>query len=99
MTIDPLRMDEEVRKQIEEAKRLHDDVGHGAGLSDEDVVWLARRGSGEGGYVAEMARRQIKASADLQAALETTSRRLYVLTGCSRFMRLCCSSWLFQLCC
>jgi len=69
-------VNEDIRARLESAKRTYNDVGPEVGLSDEDVVWLARAGSGREGYLAEMGRRQIAASGQLEKALEDTSHLL-----------------------
>lgn len=71
----------ELRRQIEEARQTYPDVAALANVTDEDLVLLGRRSSGAAeSFLAEVARRQLRASAELKTALTGTSRRLYALT-------------------
>ncbi len=71
----------DIQDQVAEARRSYTDLAGLAEASDEDRVFLTRRNSLSDAWLAEIGRRQLKASTELKQALETTSRRLYVLTA------------------
>jgi hypothetical protein len=73
-------MADEMRRQLAEAVKNNPEFGALAELTTEELVALTRAGSAVEGYAAEIARRQVEATAKLQKALGDTSSKLYWLT-------------------